>query len=43
VILREAGGRFTDLRGGDGFDRGSGLATNGHLHDRLVELLRPDH
>ena len=41
VILSEAGGRFTDLAGAPGADGGSGLATNGHLHDELLALLAP--
>jgi histidinol phosphatase-like enzyme (inositol monophosphatase family) len=40
VVLAEAGGRFTDLQGGEGIDGGSGLATNGHLHDELLRILR---
>jgi histidinol-phosphatase len=40
VILREAGGEFTDVEGQSGFAHGSGLGTNGHLHERLLELLR---
>ncbi len=39
VILTEAGGRFTALDGHEGADRGHGLATNGLLHDPLVQLL----
>ncbi|MBV9921213.1 MAG: histidinol-phosphatase [Pseudonocardia sp.] len=39
VILAEAGGRFTDLDGGEGPGNGSGVATNGHVHDELLELL----
>jgi len=39
VILREAGGRFTDLHGVDRIDGGSGLATNGLLHDEVRALL----
>ena len=39
VILREAGGCFTDLHGVDRIDGGSGLATNGHLHDEVRALL----
>lgn len=39
VILAEAGGRFTDLEGRDTIEGGSGLGTNGRLHDRLLELL----
>lgn len=42
VILAEAGGRFTDLHGRGGPAGGSGLATNGHLHDDLLALLTPD-
>ena len=37
VILAEAGGRFTDLSGGLTPGGGSGLATNGHLHDFMLE------
>lgn len=39
VIVPEAGGRFTDLSGSPRPDGGSGLATNGGLHDRMRELL----
>ncbi|MGH2687061.1 MAG: inositol monophosphatase family protein, partial [Actinomycetota bacterium] len=39
VVIGEAGGRFTDLAGVDRVDGGSGVATNGHLHDDVVELL----
>ena len=39
VILAEAGGRFTDLAGDEGFAGGSGLATNGVLHDAVLALL----
>lgn len=40
VVIPEAGGRFTDLAGVDRADGGSGLATNGVLHDELLGLLR---
>ena len=40
VILAEAGGRFTDLAGNDGYAGGSGIATNGILHDEVLALLR---
>lgn len=40
VILAEAGGRFTDLDGNDGYAGGSGVATNGVLHDEVLALLR---
>ena len=35
----EAGGRFSDLGGTNDPGGGSGLATNGHLHDELLALL----
>jgi fructose-1,6-bisphosphatase/inositol monophosphatase family enzyme len=40
VLLAEAGGRFTDLDGGSGIEAGSGMASNGHLHDELLARLR---
>ena len=40
VVLAEAGGRFTDLAGNDGYAGGSGVATNGLLHDEVLALLR---
>ena len=40
VVLSEAGGRFTDLSGAERIDGGSGLATNGHIHEELQALLR---
>ncbi len=40
VILAEAGGRFSALDGSDDPGAGSGLATNGHLHDELLGILR---
>ena len=39
VIVEEAGGRQSDLAGVDRPDRGSGLATNGLLHDAAVSIL----
>ncbi|HEY4375538.1 MAG TPA: inositol monophosphatase family protein [Acidimicrobiales bacterium] len=41
VIIAEAGGRFTGINGEDGPASGSGLATNGRLHDQLLALLAP--
>jgi histidinol phosphatase-like enzyme (inositol monophosphatase family) len=38
VVLAEAGGRFSDAQGGASFDA-SGVATNGRLHDDVLELL----
>jgi histidinol-phosphatase len=39
VVLAEAGGRFTDLAGNEGYAGGSGLATNGLLHAEVLALL----
>lgn len=39
TILPEAGGRFTDLTGAERIDGGSGIASNGRLHDDLLALL----
>lgn len=39
VIMSEAGGRFSDFRGVDRADGGSGVATNGVLHDAVLALL----
>ena len=43
VILAEAGGRFTDINGDPSPDRGSGLATNGLVHDETLAILRGEH
>lgn len=40
VIVREAGGRFTNLNGVDGVRGPGALATNGILHDAALEYLR---
>lgn len=43
VIVQEAGGRFTDLKGGPvGLDTTTVLATNGLLHDTVRRELNPD-
>ncbi|REF35488.1 histidinol-phosphatase [Thermasporomyces composti] len=39
VIVEEAGGRFTDLDGKPGPYGGNALATNGLLHDEVLEIL----
>lgn len=39
VIVEEAGGRFTDLDGAPGPFGGNALATNGRLHDSVLERL----
>lgn len=38
-ILRESGGRFSDLDGNERLDSGSGISTNGYIHDELLKLL----
>lgn len=38
-ILREAGGRFTSIPGEARIDGGSGVSSNGRLHDELLGLL----
>lgn len=40
IIVEEAGGRFTDLQGRATFEGGSGLSTNGLLHDAVLEHFR---
>ncbi|HVV37073.1 MAG TPA: inositol monophosphatase family protein [Acidimicrobiales bacterium] len=40
VIVEAAGGRFSDLAGNPGPGGGSCIATNGVLHDAVVEALR---
>lgn len=39
MIITEAGGRFTDVAGTPGYAGPTALATNGHLHDELVQVL----
>jgi histidinol-phosphatase len=40
LIVEEAGGRFTDLEGRPRIDGGSAVASNGLLHDQVLEALR---
>lgn len=40
VIVEEAGGRFTNLAGEARADGGSGVSTNGLLHDEVLAALR---
>lgn len=40
IVVEEAGGRITDFDGRRSFDAGEGLATNGVLHDVLLDRLR---
>jgi histidinol-phosphatase len=39
VIVEEAGGRFTDLRGATRIDGGSAVSSNGLLHDTVLAAL----
>lgn len=39
VILEEAGGAFSDADGSAAHDRGTGIASNGRVHDRVKEIL----
>ena len=40
IIIEEAGGRFTSLRGEPRADGGSALSTNGRVHDEVLEMMR---
>jgi len=42
VIIPEAGGEFTNTSGQPGWRGGSGVATNGHLHQQILDLLEID-
>lgn len=40
IILREAGGRFTNIDGVDGPGGGSAISSNSHLHEQIVQALK---
>ena len=40
VLVREAGGRLTSIQGEETIYGGGAVASNGHLHDELIALLR---
>ena len=42
ILLEEAGGRLTDVRGEDSITRGTALASNGFLHEAALRLLAAD-
>ena len=42
VILREAGGRFTNWAGEETIQGPDGIATNGTLHETVLEILRAE-
>ena len=37
--MEEAGGRFTDLAGGDRIDAGEAIVTNGRLRDEVLAVV----
>jgi histidinol phosphatase-like enzyme (inositol monophosphatase family) len=39
VVVTEAGGRFSDWHGQDSIDSGDGLATNGLVHDEVLQAI----
>lgn len=39
IVVKEAGGRFTDLENNDGPFGKSGISTNGHLHEIFVKAI----
>jgi len=41
IVVTEAGGRFTSLEGDDGPAGGTAVATNGLLHDEVLQRLTP--
>ena len=41
ILVREAGGAFSNVEGSPGPHGGSAVATNGRLHDRVLASLRP--
>ncbi|AOT05815.1 inositol monophosphatase family protein [Arthrobacter sp. U41] len=43
VIIREAGGIFTSLEGEPGISHGTGIATNGVLHEELLNIVGTGH
>jgi histidinol-phosphatase len=40
ILVEEAGGRLTDLAGGDRFDAGAAVVTNGRIHDEVLAVVR---
>jgi len=39
LIVREAGGRFTDFSGGDAISN-EAISSNGHVHEAILEAFR---
>jgi histidinol-phosphatase len=40
ILVREAGGMFTDWAGGPSFEDGFGIASNGRFHAELIAAAR---
>jgi histidinol-phosphatase len=40
VLVREAGGRFTSFTGKESIHEGTSIASNGRIHDALIQLVR---
>lgn len=40
ILVEEAGGRFTDFDGGTDLATGRAVASNGYLHDEVLDVLR---
>lgn len=40
VLFEEAGGRFTDLAGGNDLDGGNAIGSNGLVHDHVLAVMR---
>ena len=39
ILIREAGGRYTDWRGGPSFESGHAIASNGLVHDEVLRAM----
>jgi histidinol-phosphatase len=40
LVVREAGGMFTDRLGAPSFRNGSAVTSNGHLHSDVLNIIR---
>jgi histidinol-phosphatase len=43
IIVEEAGGRFSDLKGSPSVYNGTALISNGRVHDAVLEILKKTH
>jgi YVTN family beta-propeller protein len=39
ILIREAGGRYTDWSGGPSFESGYAIASNGRVHDEILRAM----